>query len=811
MQSFSPFGARRPRPVLWTALLASTMLTGVGGVAHAADAPAPSPKVATVEEVVVTAEKREESLQKVSASIQALDTKKLQQLDVTDFGDYSKYLPSLSFQTVAPSATSIYMRGVASGENGNHSGPLPSVGTYLDETPITTIGGTLDVHIYDVARIEALAGPQGTLYGASSEAGTVRIITNQPEIGRWSAAYDLQGNDVAHGGVGGVAEGYINIPINDRMAVRLVAWDEHDAGFIDNVPGTRTFATSGATVDNNAFVKNNFNQVDTMGGRAALRIDLNDNWTVTPSIIGQHVNANGVFGYDRDVAQPLAVQHFGPDTSSDSWYQSALTVHGKVSNFDITYSGGYFWRKLETVSDYMDYAYAYDACCGYGAYWVDNNGVPIPNPRQQITGRDTFSKNSQELRIASPATDRLRFVAGLFYERQTHWIIQDYTIAGLGSNWAVPNWPDTFWLTDQMRVDRDKAAYGEATFDFTDNFSLTAGIRFYDYKNSLEGFYGFSEGTDNPPGLGGLGYSHTGFGPGGINCKSTAVYRDGPGCINLNKVTSGSGNTHRVTATYKFDPDRLVYATWSTGFRPGGVNRNGNLPPYQADELTNYEFGWKTAWMGHRLIWNGAIYQEDWKNFQFSFLGLNSLTVVDNAGGARVRGIESNLVWVATDNLTISAAGAYTDAKLTVPYCGVVDANGSPVTNCPGSELAPVGQQLPVTPKFKGNVTARYLFSLGDWDAHLQGSVVYQDSSWADLRTFERAVEGRMPSYSTADFQFGAERNGMEWELFVKNAFDSRGNVTRYTECTIGVCGFTDVYAVPITPRLIGLKFGQKF
>ncbi len=782
------------------------MLSAAPLAAHAADA-AGGEKVATVEEVVVTAEKREESLQKVSASIQALDTKKLQQLDITDFQDYSKYFPSLSFQTLAPSSTQIYMRGVASGEDANHSGPLPSVGAYLDETPITTIGGTLDVHIYDIARIEALAGPQGTLYGASSEAGTVRIITNQPQFGRFSAAYDAQINDVAHGGVGGVAEGYVNIPISDQMAVRLVGWDEHDAGYIDNVPGTRTFPTSGATVNNAAFVKNNFNSVDTVGGRGALKFQIDDNWTITPSIIGQHVDSNGVFGYDTHVSQPLAVQHFGPDTSKDSWYQAALTVQGKISNFDITYSGGYFWRKLDTVSDYMDYSYAYDQCCGYGAYWLDNANNPVANPRQQIIGHDTFGKDSQELRIASPATDRFRFVAGLFYERQTHWIIQDYQIAGLGSYWSVPNWPSTIWLTDQMRIDRDKAVYGEATYDFTDHFSVTAGIRFYDYSNSLVGFYGFSEHMADPPPTG-LSYSQTGFGTGGVNCLSTAVYRQGPGCVNLDKTSSGNGNTHRVTATYKFDPDRLVYATWSTGFRPGGVNRNGNLPPYQPDYLTNYEIGWKTAWMGHRLIWNGAIYQEDWKNFQFSFLGANSLTVVANAGNARVRGLESNLTWVATDHLTLTAAGAYTDARLTTPYCNnlllACDGVAQPI-------LAPVGQQLPVTPRLKGNVTARYTFDLGDWNAHLQGSAVYQDSSWADLRSFERALEGRMPAYTTADFTFGAEHNGMEIELFVKNAFDSRGNVTRYTECTIGVCGFTDVYAVPIVPRMIGLKFGQKF
>ena len=803
MKSYLLRGARRPRPALWSALLATTVLSGIAGVhgARAADNPS-GDKANVVEEVVVTAEKRSESLQKVSASIQALDSRHLEQLNVTDFGDYSKYLPALSVQTLGPSDTQIYMRGVASGEDGNHSGPLPSVGAYLDELPITTIAGTLDIHIYDVQRIEALAGPQGTLYGASSEAGTLRIITNKPVIGQFSAAYDVQASDLAHGGLGYVAEGYANLPINDKMAVRIVGWDEHDSGYIDSIPGSRTFPTSGATVTNAPFVKNDFNQVDTIGARGQMKIDLDDNWTITPALIAQHAHSDGVFGYDTDLSRPLSVQAFGPDYSRDTWYQASLTVQGKVANYDITYAGGYFWRKLETLSDYMDYSYAYDACCGYGAYWVGSDGVtPLANPRQAIFGHDVFSKDSHELRIASPSTDRFRFVGGLFYERQTHWIIQDYQIDGFDPYYSVPNWPQTLWLTDQMRIDRDEAAYGQFDFDLTDHISLTGGIRFYEYRNTLEGFYGYSANFEQF--FGGPGF----FGPTGQpDCSSTAVYRGGPGCIDLDKVSKGSGETHRVTATYKFDPDHLIYATYSTGYRPGGVNRNGDLGPYQPDYLTNYEIGWKTSWFDHRLIWNGAIYQEDWNNFQFSYLGQYSLTVIENAASARIRGAESNLVWAATDHLTINASGAYNDAQITKPYCA-----DQTITCTNAVADAPSGQALPVTPKFKGNATARYTWEMGDWNDHFQAGVVYQGASWPDLRTYERSLEGQLPAYTTADFSLGTERNGMTIELFLKNAFDSRGNISRYTECTISVCGQVATYAVPIVPRMIGLKFGQKF
>src|SRR5437764_13095917 len=178
---------------------------------NATDVTAPPPRVQQAQdgnvpdqtEIVITATKREENLQNVPISVQAIGTRRLDQLNIANFEDYTKQLPSVSFLTTQPGVTTVYMRGVsaAGGTNaeGNHSGPLPQVGFYLDEQPIPPIGGTLDVHIYDVARIESLSGPQGTLYGASSEAGTIRIITNKPELGITTGRIDVEGNLVAHG------------------------------------------------------------------------------------------------------------------------------------------------------------------------------------------------------------------------------------------------------------------------------------------------------------------------------------------------------------------------------------------------------------------------------------------------------------------------------------------------------------------------------------------------------------------------------------------------------------------------------------
>ena len=790
------------RPAHMAILMASTVLAGAPALAAAPAGASAGPK--DYGEIVVTASKREENIQHLALSVQAIDTKKLNQLNVTNFQDYVKFMPSVGFQTFAPSQTTIYMRGVVDGGNANHSGPLPSVGAYLDEQPITTIGGTLDIHVYDIARVEVLPGPQGTLYGASSESGTLRIITNKPSTAGFSGAINLEGNTVAHGGQGYVAEGFVNIPLSSRAAIRLVAFDEHDAGYIDNVPGTRPFVTAGSTINNSAFVANDFNHVNTYGGRAALKFDLNDNWTIMPTVVAQDTNAPGIFGYEPSVGD-LQVQRFAPDTYHDRWVQAALNITGKIGRFDLTYSGGYLNRKVESVSDYTDYSVAYDQHSGYGYYWTDNNGVPLANPQQIIVGRDRFEKGSNELRIASPSTDRFRIIAGLFQERQTHWIIQDYLIPGLGSAISIPGWGQTWWLTDQNRIDRDEAVFAEASFDITPHLTITGGIRGYHYKNSLYGFYGFNDPA----------YSSTGV----PICIPGLTFRDAP-CVDLNKVISASGETHKVNLSYKIDDNKLVYFTYSTGYRPGGVNRNGGglIPPYQADHLDNYEIGWKTSWLDHALHFNGAIYDEEWHNFQFSFLGLNSLTIIENAPQARIRGLETNFDWRATPKFILSGGASYNHAVLTRNFCGADPVTGIVIPTCADSAAQAVhGQQLPYTPKFKGDLTARYTFELAGWDAHVQGSLLYQTMAFAALRTADNALLGTMPGYATADFSVGVEHEKTSIELFIKNAFDERGQQNRYTPCTTNVCatGYPGVapavYVVPIQPLTVGLKVGEKF
>lgn len=823
--------------------------------------------------IIVTAQKRSENLQNVPISIQALGTQKLEQLGVASFTDYAQQLPSVTFQALGgtPGTNVVYMRGVASGGDGNHSGSLPSVGVYLDEQPVTTIGGNLDVHVYDIARIESLSGPQGTLYGASSEAGTIRIITNKPDTSGFSGSVDGEVNTVHKGGQGYKLDGMINAPLSSMAALRVVGWYQHNAGFIDNVAGTRTFCGTptvdgegntngcikdGISVNNAAFVKKDYNDTDIYGGRAALKVDLDENWTVTPQFMYQETKSHGSYGYDPSVGD-LQVQHFFPEFRNDKFWQAALTIEGKLGNWDATYAGAYLDRKTFQSSDYTDYSEAYDSLYqSVGGlanyfYYQDSLGNTI-DPRQNVISSDHFKKFSQEFRVASPSTEAFRFVGGLFYQYQSNLIHQDYKINDLGPLLSVNGQPGTLWLTQQKRVDQDYAAFGELSLDVSPTVTLTAGGRAFVYDNTLIGFFGFGrnpaffQGADDNPPPNAAGSTRTGvaacFTQSGARLRQAQLDGQanltllppavgGSPCTNLATFTtnglkpvkaSGSGGTYRFNATWKPNSDVMVYATWSRGFRPGGINRRADVEPYAADYLTNYEVGFKTTLANGLIRLNGAVYQQDWKDFQFAFLGANSFTEIHNGPNARIRGFDVDAS-IGRGPFTFNASAAYTDAKTRNNLCLFDDqtftCTGLGPDGDPNLISAPKGTRLPITPKFKASATARYVVPMGSAKAHFQLNGTYQSSATSDIRTaiyetFSKNVInpaaklGDLKAFGTVNSTIGADWDMYSVELFVSNIFDERGQLSRFQQC--GACGQRP-YIVPTTPRTFGLRAGAKF
>ena len=815
-------------------LLGSTILLGSGTAFAQVAPPAADPAAQTQpaardegDTIVVTAQRREENLQDVPIAITAITTKTLDDLQVDKFEDYARLVPSLSFKSgggggspSGPGTSNVYFRGVASGENGNHSSSLPSVGTYLDEQPITTISGALDVHVFDIARIEALAGPQGTLYGASSQAGTIRIITNKPDLSGTYGEFNLEANKVAHGDFGYSGEAFINTPVSSNVAFRAVGWYRRDGGYIDNIEGTLNFPTSGIAFSNTDLAEDDYNDVDTVGARAALKIDLDDNWTVTPSLIGQVQKSRGSFAQERGL-DDLEIMQFNPEFAKDKWIQAALTVEGKLGNFDVTYAGSLLRRRVDQAVDYSDYSYFYDALAGYGAYFYDNAG-DLVNPNQYIEAVDRYRKMSHELRFTSPADKRLRLVGGLFYQRQKHNIEQDYIVDDIADAITVPGTDSNIWLTKQIRIDRDYAVFGEVSFDLTPTVTLTGGGRAYKYDNSLVGFFGFSDGYSSGTGV-------------------AACFADsfadpdvsGSPCTNVDKRTKDTGFIHRLNATWKPNKDALVYATWSRGFRPGGINRRGTLPPYQPDFISNYEAGTKLTFLDGRMRLNAAVYQLDWKDIQLSFLGANGLTEIRNAGNARIRGAEVDLYYRPMDGLTLSGGAAYIRGKLTNPFCAIAnddfdctrdgDLNGNGIIDPDevgnNDELAPSGTRLPLTARFKGSVRARYEFPVATMRGHFQLSGSYEGERTRDLRTLQNGIYGNLPAYSQWDASTGLKSGPWTAELYVRNIFDRRGIESKSIQCTETTCGDPDgltdiggkVYSTVIRPRTIGLRIGRTF
>jgi len=359
--------------------------------------------------------------------------------------------------------------------------------------------------------------------------------------------------------------------------------------------------------------------------------------------------------------------------------------------------------------------------------------------------------------------------------------------------YSGPVYGDDLFLTNAYITDRDFAAYAQANYDLTSNLTLTAGLRGFIYTNNLDGFSGYP------------GY----YAPG--TCTFPLATLDS--CNPLHKRSHGSGETHKLNLTWQIDNDHMIYATYSTGFRPGGNNRDHypNLGTvYSPDTLDNYEFGWKTSWFDHVLRWNGAVYHEKWNGLQYAEQAAGAgITNITNVGGARVNGIETDLQLRPAKGLTLTASGAYNDSALTSNFGNLGKGN-----------YAPIGTRLPVQPKFKMTATARYEFPLGGVDAFVQGSFNTQTNSTSLLGVGDNAVFGNSPGFSTADFSVGGKTGRYTFQLFIQNAFDERGSLSHNAE--IGPADFENTFAAgtspahyyrvyPIKPQYFGLKVGTKF
>ena len=772
---------------------------------------------AILEEVLVTAQKREQNLQDVAVSIQVLGNSQLENLDVRSFEDFINFLPTVSYTAQGgPGGAGfgqIYMRGIASGGDGNHSASMPSVGYYLDEQPVTTINQVLDIYMYDIARVETLAGPQGTLYGQGSQSGTIRIITNKPEIGVSTGGYDLEVNTVKSGDVGYNLNGFWNFPIGERAAIRLVAWHQETGGYIDQVPTSMHFpGPQPHTVDNSDFVRENANEVTKTGLRALLKVDLNDNWSVTPGIMAQNADSEGYWEHNPEFFGDLETGRLWPASGKDDWYQASLTLNGSIGDVDMIYAGAYLDRQQDYQYDYSDYteywayyqAY-YSADDPWCVYYNDAGDCAIGT--QYVDADNDFTRQSHELRFQSSADQRFRWVGGLFYQKQKHDFDLQYTVPDSAVLNSVVEGGNVVWQTKQVREDIDKAIFGELTYDLTEKFTGTFGARYFKYDNSLYGFNGFLEHCTGqyvdgefvqmePEDGGEIQYP----------CFDTRI---------LDDVAKGNDWAFKGNLEYRIDDDKMIYVTYSEGFRAGGVNRARveGIPKYEPDFVTNYEFGWKTVLANGAVRFNGAVYQLDWDDFQFGFLdfSVSNLTIVQNVGNARTRGVEWDLAWAVNDGNTLSFAGSYNDAELKTGFWRDQDDEDAGLP-----PNAPKGTPMPYVPKWQLTGIWRSNFDVGSMPGFFQAALAYTGSRWNDLDTLNIPARQKMDDYTLLNLSAGIEKNNWTLSFFANNLLDERAQID------IEDPGYGNQLVldrppghkwttVTNRPRSFGVRFSQRF
>ena len=512
-----------------------------------------APANAQIEEIIVTATKRAESAQDVPITVQAVGGDTLRELRVETFDKYVEYLPNVVSAGNGPGKKELYIRGSATEQTSvtisSAQGSAPGVALYLDEQPVSFGGRNLDVYAVDMERIEVLSGPQGTLFGASSQSGNVRLITNKPVQGEVQGGINAKYGNTKSGSDSYSVDAFLNVPITERLAARIVLYNDDQGGWIDNIPATftpsgevidrnnvagygplLTGADSIATARNDALVENNWNEATYRGGRAALAFDINDDWDVLVQHTYQELDVDGVFLVDTSLGGEESSARFSEDYNEDEFGLTTWTLNGRIGNLDVIYTGGYLDRDVESVIDYTHY----NNGGGYITYYLcsgniyDSTGLDPNNcfdPTKQYVEDTENTRMTHEFRISTDPANRLRVLGGAYYNdvETNHlgdfeypstneafsehissyyndnsgdgFLLGNITIPTAGVNaTSGPRSSATVFFNDFTRTEEEWAIFGEFAFDFSDTLTTSFSARYYDLTSQLQGASNFSFG-----------------------------------------------------------------------------------------------------------------------------------------------------------------------------------------------------------------------------------------------------------------------------------------------------------------------------
>ncbi|MGH6632721.1 MAG: TonB-dependent receptor, partial [Sphingopyxis sp.] len=627
-------------------------VAGLAGCAAslAAHAATPGAQEATpIEEIIVTAQKKDERLSDTPLAISALPAEQLQTLGVKNFADFATYVPGISYASSGAGQTQVNLRGITTGIS-----IAPTVGIYVDDVPY---GGTstwsrsasiaLDAAVVDLERIEVLRGPQGTLYGASTMGGLIKYVTRKPDLERTSGEAGTDLSVTGDGGFNYDVRGAVNLPFgSDQAAIRASGYELHDDGYIDNVAR-----------------KSDANRADTYGGRLDLLLFPTEQLAIRLTGFAQNIRRDGRAEVDKDLTTHRAI--YGELAQSravaEPFDQDFRLVSGTLE-----YDFGS--AKLTSISSYqrVETSQHQDVTRQYGPLFA---GFGIVFPQYEFPVTTDTKKFAQELRLASTGTDQLEWLVGAFYTDERNDNDQALTPRMADGSPAPLN-----LLTAQLPSKYEEiAGFGDLTYHFTPRFDVALGVRVARNKQAFEQ----------------------------IGSSDLMLISSIPEGKSAETV-----DTYVINPRFHVNDNLMIYARAASGYRPGGPNAVLNDPAtgrpladatFDADTLWSYEGGLKGSTADHRFAFDAAIFFIDWDNLQIATVR-NGFGVIANAGTARSQGAEVTLTVNPADALRLMAVLAYTDAELTqdAPDLGGVD-----------------GARLPDVPRLSAALTGDYRTPVG--------------------------------------------------------------------------------------------------
>jgi outer membrane receptor protein involved in Fe transport len=726
-----------------------------------------------LEEVIVTATLREVNMQDLSQSIQAFTNEDIIRHNFVSFSDLANATPSLTVVAEQPGRNSVKFRGISTGTQEFYTESLVSV--YVDETPMTFNSQQIWPAMVDIERVESLPGPQSTYFGAASQGGTVRVITNKPNhdgvsgevFGRY---YSTSGGDGSH-----ELSAHINLPlVSDKLAMRLVAYTRDEGGWIDNVFGETYVPVADhflSASDNAAVVESKQNQYKLTGGRASLLWDVSEDWQVLFTYMQEKGELDGAWGEDVHLGEGKITRFFD-EYRDDDWWNASLTVTGDLGFASLTWSTSYLERDINYEWDRMNYGQYKDSFWGvyYGflLYYSDYTYGTTPNDQHQ----DRFA---QEIRLASNSDSRFQWMIGAFYEDvNDDWLygaknpdLMDTTMWYYANYWAYwynyygydipyPLEPTIYEFSDVLdRSVKQMAVFGEVTYNFSDKWSATVGGRWFEFERNDTNTQQFPMGF--PPWL-----------------SEQGTY-DWETRGTLQSTSKKSDTIFKFSTQYNIDQDKMVYFLFSEGFRQGGKNSpraasRGFIPlEYNPDYLDNYEIGLKSEWLDGRLRLNATYFHMEWDDYQQAEGDPDGdwwVYGVVNGGNVEQKGIELDMTWQATDALRIDTRLYFGDPEHSERYEFIDGSVADPGDPLPNSAKRRYFVALDYTfqqPVFGGEMWARFDYS--------HGSDMY-DNHWAAVNLDRTQL---IPDWDMTNLQVGLTLPS-DWDItfFVNNLGDDR-------------------------------------